>query len=47
MSDLDIVIAPDQHSTALEALSAIGYREVAGSYDRLNLHHWAPLMTAR
>jgi len=44
MSDLDILIPPEQLHNALNALASKGYRETEVSYDPEKLHHWAPLM---
>ena len=44
MSDLDILIPPEQLSAALDALTEKGYKELEVSYDPAKLHHWAPLM---
>jgi Uncharacterised nucleotidyltransferase len=44
MSDLDILVPPEQLHNALNALASKGYRETEVSYDPETLHHWAPLM---
>ncbi len=44
MSDLDILIPPEEVSKALDALAGKGYKEMEVPYDPSKLHHWAPLM---